>query len=143
MPVRLLTQSTLRWPTPERVLQQVQSWAQEQRRSHPSLQRVGVFGSYGRGTASVGSDLDLLLVDAAASGPQHQRLCPWPLECLPLSCDALVLTPAELHALLAGGSRMGQELRRDLRWLPFQESNQEIGQEIQEIDDVERNVRHG
>jgi len=67
----------------------------------PSLKRVGVFGSYGRGTASVGSDLDLLLVDDQAEGPQHQRLIGWPLEQLPLSCDALVLTPKELEELLA------------------------------------------
>lgn len=79
MPVRLLTQSVLRWPEPDQVLQQVQAWATEQRGRCPSLQAVGLFGSYGRGTAGVGSDLDLLLV--------------------------------------ASGSRMAQELQRDLRWL--------------------------
>ncbi len=49
MPVRSLTQSVLRWPRPEQVLQEVQAWAAAQRRARPSLQRVGVFGSYGRG----------------------------------------------------------------------------------------------
>ena len=68
-----------------------------------------MFGSYGRGSASVGSDLDLLLIDEAAAGPQHQRLL--------LSCDALVLTPAELEQLLGGSSRMAQELQTDLVWL--------------------------
>ncbi|WP_411870150.1 nucleotidyltransferase domain-containing protein [Vulcanococcus limneticus] len=115
--MRSLTQSVLRWPRPEQVLQEVQVWAAAQRRARPSLQRVGVFGSYGRGTASVGSDLDLLLIDERAVGPQHQRLRHWPLERLPLSCDALVLTPAELQELLAGGDRMARELRSDLRWL--------------------------
>lgn len=33
-----------------------------------------MFGSYGRGDAGVGSDLDLVLVDGAATGPQQQRL---------------------------------------------------------------------
>ena len=47
----------------------------------------------------MGSDLDLLLVDASAEGPQHQRLVRWPLEQLPLSCDALVLTPMELEQM--------------------------------------------
>ena len=47
----------------------------------------------------MGSDLDLLLVDASAEGPQHQRLLRWPLEKLPLSCDALVLTPMELEQM--------------------------------------------
>jgi hypothetical protein len=71
---------------------------------------VGVFGSYGRGDAGVGSDLDLLLIDGRASGPQ-------PLAELPLSCDALVLTPAEHADLLAGGSAMAHALQRDCRWL--------------------------
>ena len=56
-------------------------------------------------------------VTATAAGPQNQRLCHWPLDQLPLSCDALVLTPAEFDQLMASGSRMAQELQRDLRWM--------------------------
>jgi hypothetical protein len=89
MPVRSLKQSVWRWPAPEQV-----------------LQRVGVFGSCGRGTAAFGSDLDLILVDALARGGQIERLQQWPLADLPLSCDALVLTPAELEQCLNDGSRM-------------------------------------
>ena len=68
MPVRSLKQSVWRWPAPEQVLADVQAWAQQQQQRVPSLQRLGVFGSYGRGTAAFGSDLDLILVDAEASG---------------------------------------------------------------------------
>ena len=93
MPVRSLTQSVLRWPDPEQLLDAVRQWAQQQEQGCPSLQQVGVFGSDGRGEATVGSDLDLLIVDRAATGLQWQRLQRWPLEQLPLSCDALVLTP--------------------------------------------------
>ncbi|MGB1197309.1 MAG: nucleotidyltransferase domain-containing protein [Synechococcus sp.] len=50
------------------MLTDVQAWAQQQQQRVPSLQRLGVFGSYGRGTAAFGSDLDLILVDAEASG---------------------------------------------------------------------------
>ena len=117
MPVRSLTQSLLRWPSPEQVLAEVAAWAAAQQAQCSTLQRVGLFGSYGRGTAGVGSDLDLLLVDAAADGPQYQRLLQWPLAQLPLSCDALVLTAIELQELLTSGSRMAQELQRDLRWM--------------------------
>jgi UTP:GlnB (protein PII) uridylyltransferase len=117
MPVRSLTQSVLRWPEPEQVMRQVKAWAEEQAARVPSLERVAVFGSYGRGTAGVGSDLDLLLIDARASGPQHERLLLWPLERLPLSCDALVLTPSEHQALLEAGARFATELRRDARWV--------------------------
>ena len=117
MPVRSLTQSLLRWPEPEQILNQVRLWAVQVAAEHPGLERVALFGSYGRGDAGVGSDLDLLLIDAASSGPQHQRLLAWPLAELPLSCDALVLTPTEHTELLASGSAMAAALQRDSRWL--------------------------
>lgn len=117
MPVRSLTQSVLRWPEPEQVLRLVSDWAERMAGEHPGLERVGVFGSYGRGEAGVGSDLDLLLIDRHSNGPQHQRLLVWPLEELPLSCDALVLTPSEHRDLLAGQSAMAAALARDSRWL--------------------------
>jgi len=81
------------------------------------LQRVGVFGSYGRGDAGEGSDLDLLLIDGRASGLQRGRLLHWPLAELPLSCDALVLTPAEHDKLMVSGSAMAAALERECRWL--------------------------
>jgi hypothetical protein len=84
MPVRSLTQSLLRWPEPELILAQVAAWAAAVAADHPGLVRVGVFGSYGRGDAGVGSDLDLLLIDRQAAGPQHQRLLAWP-PCRPAS----------------------------------------------------------
>ncbi len=74
MPVRSLTQSLLRWPEPEHVLNQVRLWAAQAAAAHPGLERVCLFGSYGRGDAGVGSDLNLLLIDSGCSGPQHQRL---------------------------------------------------------------------
>ena len=124
MPVRLLTQSLLRWPDPETVLAAVRSWAQQQALACPSLLRIGVYGSYGRGDAGVGSDLDLVLIDADAIGPQSARYRRWPFEELPLSCDALVLTPGELDQLLTppsaqspAAAAMSQALRQDLRWI--------------------------
>ncbi len=109
-------------------MRQVEAWAEQQGEQVRSLERVAVFGSYGRGTAGVGSDLDLLLIDAVASGPQHRRLLTWPLELLPLSCDALVLTPYEHDALMAAGSRFATQLRRDSRWVWTRRSAEDQGQ---------------
>lgn len=117
MPVRSLTQSLLRWPEPELVLCQVKTWAERMALDHAGLERLGVFGSYGRGDAGVGSDLDLLVLDSQATGPQQQRLLAWPLAELPLSCDALVLTPAEHDELMACESAMATALKSDCRWL--------------------------
>jgi len=123
MPVRLLTQSRLRWPEPQKVLAAVHAWAAEQALRNDGLRKVGVFGSYGRGDAGVGSDLDLVLIDANASGPPRQRYRRWPFEQLPLSCDALVLTEQEWDELLASPATdcaahaMANALHRDCRWV--------------------------
>ena len=93
---RLLTQSVWGWPEPEQGPEVVKAWAQQQQRRFPSLPLLGMFGSYGSGTAAFGSDLDLIQVDVEANRGQVERLQQWPLAELPLSCDALVLTPAEL-----------------------------------------------
>jgi predicted nucleotidyltransferase len=61
MPVPSLSGSVRRWPAAAEVLEQAGRWATQQISDHPDLVAVGVFGSYGRGTAGVGSDLDLLL----------------------------------------------------------------------------------
>ena len=89
MPVRSLKQSVWHWPAPDQVLNDVRVWAQQQKRRSPSLEHVGVFGSYGRGTAAFGSDLDLILVDAGASEGKSSP-CSNGQRDLPLSCDALV-----------------------------------------------------
>lgn len=111
----------LRWPEPDQVMEATRHWAERQAADHPGLIAVGVYGCYGRGDAAVGSDLDLLLIDRNARGPQQERLPQWPLELLPLACDALVLSPQELQALLAPADglpgRMGQAVGRECRWL--------------------------
>jgi hypothetical protein len=42
MPVRSLTQSLLRWPEPEQILNQVRLWAAQVAAHHPGLERVGL-----------------------------------------------------------------------------------------------------
>jgi len=118
-----LTQSLLRWPEASEVVQAVSAWAAELAALHPGLERVGVHGSYGRGDAGFGSDLDLVLIDAAAEGPQSRRYRQWPFETLPLSCDALVLTPSEWQQLIRSGESnpsrqaFALALQRECRWL--------------------------
>ncbi len=53
--------SVRRWPAAAEVLEQAGCWAAQQISDHPDFVAVGVFCSYGRGTAGLGSDLDLLL----------------------------------------------------------------------------------
>ena len=110
MPVRSLTPSVLRWPDPDQVIQATRHWAERQAADHPGLIAEGR-----------GSDLDLVLIDRHARGLQRERLPQWPLELLPLACDALVLTPGEWQALQAPADgvpdRMATTMQRECRWL--------------------------
>jgi len=73
MPLRSLSSSVLRWPDRESVLREVRAWAERERGRHPELTRLGYFGSYARGDAGVGSDLDLVAVVRVSDGTFERR----------------------------------------------------------------------
>jgi len=117
MPVRSLTQSLLRWPEPEQILNQVRLWAVQVAADHPDLERVALFGSYGRGDAGVGSDLDLLLILQRCDEPIWNRLRRWDTSSLPLACDLLVYSLEEWRSLPQWNPKLAEALLNDTRWL--------------------------
>lgn len=116
MPVSSPTGSVLRWPSAVQVLEQADRWAEDQRRSNPDLLAVGVFGSYGRGDAGVGSDLDLVLILRQCPEPVWERLRHWDTGALPLACDLLVYSLPEWRTLPQWNPRLAEALRQETRW---------------------------
>ena len=78
---------------------------------------MGVFGSYGRGTAGVGSDLDLLLILQRCDEPIWNRLRRWHTGSLPLACDLLVYSLEEWRSLPQWIPKLAEALLNDTRWL--------------------------
>jgi uncharacterized protein len=120
MPVRSLTSSVLRWPDRAVVLAAVRAWAAAaggDAAGRPRVLRVGVLGSYARGDWGPGSDVDLIIVVAAAAERFERRAAVFDLTELPVAADALVYTPAELDALLAQETRFARALRDEVLWL--------------------------
>ncbi len=117
MPQRSSSGSVLRWPSSESVLEAAGRWAERQAAAQPELEAVGVFGSYGRGDAGVGSDLDLLLVLRQCELPIWERLRPWDTADLPLATDLLVYSRREWESLPQWNPKLAATLERDLRWL--------------------------
>ena len=117
MPVPSLSGSVQRWPAAAEVLEQAGRWAALQRSGHPDLVAVGVFGSYGRGTAGVGSDLDLLVILQHCDEPIWDRLRRWDTRALPLACDLLVYSQEEWRSLPRWNPKLAEALLRDTRWL--------------------------
>jgi hypothetical protein len=99
------------------VLEQAGRWAAQQISDHPDLVAVGVFGSYCRGTAGVGSDLDLLLILQRCDEPIWNRLRRWDTSSLPLACDLLVYSLEEWRSLPQWNPKLAEALLNDTRWL--------------------------
>lgn len=115
MPVRSLRSSVMRWPAREEVLPKAREWA-EGLNLH-GLVAVGVFGSYARGEAGVGSDLDLVLLVQESPLAFEQRSAKLPLEALPVPAEALVYTLEEWRALAKRSPRFFRTLEREAVWV--------------------------
>ncbi len=115
MPVRSLRSPVLKWPPEAEVVAALRRWARDL--DLPGLVALGYCGSYARGEAGVGSDLDRVLIVEQSDQPQPLRAVGLPLETLPVPADALVLTHSEWEALKGGGGRFANTLLREARWI--------------------------
>jgi uncharacterized protein len=93
------------------------AWAGRESARHPGLLRLGLFGSYARGDAGVGSDIDLVAVVAEADQPFASRPLAWDLLALPLPAEILVYTHAEWDRLQSEGGRFARTVAEEARWL--------------------------
>ena len=67
-----------------------------QKRSHPEVVRIGVFGSYARGDYSPGSDVDLLVIVRKSAEPRwYMRAIGFDTLILTVPADVFVYTEAE------------------------------------------------
>jgi hypothetical protein len=89
------------------VLEQAGRWAALQRSGllissrwvFTASRKPGGYGSYGRGAAGMGSDLDLLLILRRRDEPIWDRLRRWDTSSLPLACDLLEYSLEEWRSL--------------------------------------------
>lgn len=117
MPVRSLSSSVLRWPDRREVERRAAEWAALEGGRHPGLLRLGYFGSYARGNAGVGSDLDLVAVVESSPEPFERRAAGWDLSSLPVPAELLVYTREEWEDLQRGSGRFARTLQQEARWL--------------------------
>lgn len=117
MPVRSSTSSVLRWPDAASVRAAAQAWAARQQRERPDLLRLGIFGSYARGDAGVGSDLDLVAIVRESREPFVRRAAGWDVTALPVPAELLVYTTAEWEQLQSRGGRFAQMLQHETVWI--------------------------
>lgn len=117
MPVMSLHSRVLKWPRPAEVEEALRAWAAQEAPRHPGLLRLGWFGSYARGDAGVGSDLDLIAVVEASAEPFERRALAWDLLPLPVPAEILIYTRAEWDKLQQQGGRFIDTMDREARWV--------------------------
>lgn len=117
MPVTSTTSSVKHWPSSETVLDALNAWGAAAARRRDDLLALGYFGSYARGDAGVGSDLDLILIVTSDRRPSMERAVDWRTDSLPVPTDLIVYTKDEWRRLQAGGGRFARTLREEARWL--------------------------
>ncbi|MBN1901768.1 nucleotidyltransferase domain-containing protein [Candidatus Sumerlaeota bacterium] len=115
MPVRSLNSSVLRWPDAQAVKEAFRLWAKKIVHNDPNVVRVGYFGSYARGDAGPGSDIDIVIIVKNADKPFSRRGADWDLTSLPIPADVLVYTSLEWSEL-EEHSGMGRILRNETIW---------------------------
>lgn len=117
MPVKSSSSSVLKWPNAADVRAAAREWARREQRARPQLVRLGFFGSYARGDAGVGSDLDLVAVVREADQPFERRAAAWDLTTLPVPADLLVYAEPEWQRLTETESKFARMLKNEVVWL--------------------------
>ena len=117
MPVTSSTSSVKRWPKTDAVIAALEVWGAEVAGRRDDLIVLGYFGSYARGDAGFGSDLDLVMIVEEDRRPFLERGLDWRTETLPVPVDLLVYTIAEWERLMVAGGRFARTLSTEARWL--------------------------
>lgn len=107
----------MRWPSRDEVDAAVRRWVREAMANDSTIQAVGYFGSYARGEAGVGSDLDLIVIVQASDRPFHQRSLGWQFNEIPVPVESVVYTQAEWQQMAANPSRFYQTLMQEAVWI--------------------------
>ena len=87
-------------------------WAEAARQLHPFVRRIGVFRSYARGDAGVGSDLDLVIIVEPGHG---DRL--FDTVSLPVPADVVVFDTERWGELSDAPTGLARTIAREVRWI--------------------------
>ncbi len=82
-----------------RIREAVEAYALRLRQEHPEIRRIFWFGSWVRGDATPGSDVDLCLILSASDKPPRDRLPDYLPLGFPVGLDLHLYTEVELEVL--------------------------------------------
>jgi len=89
----------VRYADPERIRKAVQAHAAALRAAHPEIRSIRWFGSWPKGTAAPGSDVDLFILVDRSDKPARDRMPDFLPRTFPVGIDLFVYTEDELRRL--------------------------------------------
>ena len=93
-----------------RIRRALEQLIRERYQPDPNVAAVYLFGSFARGNAVPGSDIDLLVVLRDDPRPPRERIVDYLPERFPVGVDIVPWTEAELNERLARGDRMAHTI---------------------------------
>lgn len=117
MPVRSLRSSVMRWPAKPEVDAAARAWAARLAAADPRVRAVGYIGSYARGDAGPGSDLDLVVLLTDRADPPTGARPAWATERLPVPADVILYTLGEWDRLPHSQPRLAGVVRAETVWV--------------------------
>jgi predicted nucleotidyltransferase len=89
----------VRYAEPEPIRRAVRDHARDIRKGHPEVRSIRWFGSWVRGDATVGSDVDLCVIVERSDKQRRDRIPDFLPLVFPVGIDIFVYTQAEFDAL--------------------------------------------
>jgi uncharacterized protein len=89
----------VRYAEPEPIRKAVRDYVRDLRSEHPEILSIRWFGSWVRGDAVVGSDVDLCIIVDRSDKPRRDRMMDFLPRVFPVGIDLFVYTTAEFDAL--------------------------------------------
>jgi predicted nucleotidyltransferase len=101
----------------EQVLGELHAWAVQERLVHPEINRIGLFGSYAKGTFAPGSDIDILILVRESVEPRwFMRAAGFDTLRLSVGADLFVYTEAEAMRMRESSSWF-RHILQEIVWI--------------------------
>ena len=89
----------VRYAEPETIRKAVRDYARNIRDGHPEVRSIRWFGSWVRGDAGVGSDVDLCIIVDRCDTSRRDRIMDFLPLVFPVGIDLFIYTPSEFDTL--------------------------------------------
>jgi predicted nucleotidyltransferase len=95
------------------IMKAISCLVEELSQKYPEIERISLFGSFARGEAVPGSDVDILIVLTDSDVPFKDRITKYMPSSFPVGIDVFPYTRSEIEAMLSQGNYFLKSAEQD------------------------------